>query len=78
MADNSCSLPRVDHPPGLGQSKKIARARFIANEKNMARKYVTDAFDNELQSYIDLGHAQFVPDSEEDTPGSVYCLYMVW
>ncbi len=40
----SCKLPRVEDPPKLGDSKQMAKARFLQNERRMKRLGHLEAF----------------------------------
>ncbi len=55
------SLPRVQSPPKLGDTRRQALSRFYANEKSMAAKDKLEDFNHVLQEYQDLGHSETVP-----------------
>ncbi len=58
------SLPRVTNPPALGKSRKMALSRFLGNKRSLLRRGKLQAFNQEMDSYISLQHAELVPDSE--------------
>ena len=56
-------VPRKPHTPSLGESRTQALQRYLSNEKSLMRKGNWQAFQNVIQEYLDLGHAQLVPAS---------------
>ena len=51
-------LPKVDEDATLGESKTAAVNRARGNEKSLIRKNKLQEFQNVMQEYVDLGHAQ--------------------
>ena len=69
------SLPwRPDAPP-LGESRNQALSRYISNERSILRRGVWKDFQAVVQTYMDLGHAEPVPQGECE-PACVYYLPM--
>ncbi len=62
----SVSLPRVVQPPSLGKSLKMATSRFLSNERSLKRKGKLQAFNTEVAAYLELGHAEVVPEDQLD------------
>ncbi len=60
----SVSLPRVDNPPALGKSRKMATSCFINNERSLKKKDRLQSFNKEMASYLELKHAEVVPEPE--------------
>ncbi len=60
----SVSLPRVNNPPKLGQSLKMATSRFLSNERSLKKRGKLLDFNNELSGYLTLKHAETVPTNE--------------
>ena len=58
------ALPRRDDVPPLGESRSQALCRYIANEKAILRRNIYKPFQDVVQGYLDLGHAEAVPASE--------------
>ena len=54
---------RDDVPP-LGESRSQALCRYIANERAILRRNIYKPFQEVVQSYLDLGHAEPVPASD--------------
>ncbi len=57
----SVSLPRVSDPPPLGNSRRQAVSRLLANERSLAAKDKLTAFQSAVREYIDMGHAHIIP-----------------
>ncbi len=55
-------------PPPLGESQQTAIKRFLRNEKALKNRNQWDNFDEVLKGYIDLGHAEIVPEAELKKP----------
>ncbi len=47
-----CKLPRVANLPQLRESRNMAKARFLQNERKMLKLQGLDSFSKELSSYI--------------------------
>ena len=62
------TLPRKPDARPLGTSKPQAIQRYISNEASIERKGVTEAFQDQIQGYLDAGHAEPVPPAEQDNP----------
>ena len=59
-------LPRVKSPPPLGKSEKMAKSRFLSNERRMKDAGKKEDFDAEMYGYITLNYAEVVPVEEQD------------
>ena len=58
------ALPwRLDAPP-LGDSRAQALHRYLSNERSILRRQVWEPFQDVIQGYIDLEHAELVPAAE--------------
>ncbi len=60
----SVSLPKAANPPALGETRRQAVSRLIANEKSLSVKDKLQAFSVVMQEYLDLGHAHVIPRDE--------------
>ncbi len=60
----SVSLPKVKNPPSLGDSRRQAVKRLLANEKHLSSKRRLEDFNAVVQEYLDLGHAHVIPQCE--------------
>ena len=69
------SLPWKPDAPPLGDSRSQALSRYISNERSILRRNVWKAFQEVVQSYLDLGHAELVP-KDESEPACKYYLPM--
>ena len=58
------SLPRQEGSLQLGESRAIVARRFLANEASLIRKGNLNQFQEVMQEYLDLGHAQKVTPQE--------------
>ncbi len=61
-------LPRVTDPPSLGTSRPAAHRHFVQNEKSLQGKGKLQDFEQVLKEYIELGHAEPVPEDELHQP----------
>ncbi len=61
-------LQRVDNPPPLGESRKMATSRFLSNEPSLIQKGKLDAYNQEMSSYLSLDRAEVVPREEINNP----------
>ena len=59
------SLSRKPAMETLGASRPQALSRYLSNERSILRRDVWKPFQDVIQSYIDLGHAEEVPAAEE-------------
>ena len=57
-------LPRVPDSPELGESKSHAVQRAYAQERSCVAKGQTEQFNQQIQGYLDAGHAEKVPEEE--------------
>ncbi len=64
------SLPRKASIFSLGDSRKQALQRFEENEKPVSRKGKWTAFQQVVQEYLDLGHAELIPKTAMNSPVS--------
>ncbi len=67
----SVSLPRKQDPPILGDTRKQAMCRLLANERSLTAKDKLQAFSAVVREYIDLGHAHVIP--REDLHHHPHC-----
>ena len=73
----SVALPRRSDCPPLGASRKQSLQRYTANERSILRKGTWKAFQAVVQEYLDLGHAEPVPDSQMTrSPANTFYLPM--
>ncbi len=61
-------LPRVDDPPSLGSSRKMAVSRSIQNERSLKKKNKLKDFNCALSEYLTLEHAEVVSQDELHKP----------
>ena len=69
------TLPKKADMPALGDSRAQALSRYFNNEKSIIRRNVWPQFQEVVQSYLDLGHAELIPSSEPQ-PSLQYYLPM--
>ena len=69
------TLPKKAGLPALGDSRSQALSRYVNNEKSILRRDIWKPFQDVVQGYLDLGHAELVPPSEPK-PSSLYYLPM--
>ena len=62
------SLPRREGSLILGESRPIAKRRFIANESSLEKRQKWEAFQVVMGEYLDLGHARLVINQELCVP----------
>jgi len=65
-------LPRVKDPPLLGDSRRMAVSRLLANERSLSSKGKLEAFDVVMREYMTLDHAELVPKSDLSTRPHCY------
>ena len=71
------TLPKKDTKLQLGESYRTALNRFLKNEQSLIRKGKYKEFQEVVQEYFSLGHAQEVTPEELCTPVPLtYCLPM--
>ena len=58
------TLPRKTNIPALGDSRAQAMSRYVHNETSILRRKIYKPFQDVVQSYMDLGHAELVPSAE--------------
>ena len=58
------ALPWKEDVPPLGDSRAQALSRYITNERSILRRNIYKPFQDVVQSYLDLGHAELIPTSE--------------
>ena len=61
-------LPRKPNSPSLGESRSQAVRRFLSLERSLHSKNEFSAFDNVMQEYFDLCHAEPVPAADLEKP----------
>ena len=69
------TLPRKPAMETLGESRPQALSRYLSNERSITRRDIWEPFQKVVQSYLDLGHAEKVPVTEE-TPQPHFYLPM--
>ena len=72
------SLPRKPGVAALGDSRTQALQRYQANERALLRKGTWEPFQAVIQEYINLGHAQPVPQPSLTMAKVSYYLPMHW
>ena len=65
-------LPKTEEKTAFGESKTQAVNRAKANERSLVRKNVWPQFQEVIQEYLDLGHAQPVPASDSQPTSTSY------
>ena len=70
------ALPRRTDVPSLGECRRQANQRFEANERAVLRKGNWTAFHEVVQEYMDLDHAEPVPQLTSIPQHEVYYLPM--
>ena len=68
-------LPRVQDPPELGNSQNMAIRRFHQNERSLRKKGLLDQFNQVVNEYVDLGHAEPVQEDKSDKTENT-CYYL--
>ena len=66
------TLPRKSEIPPLGESRAQAASRYYNNERSIIRRGVWNQFQDVVQSYLDLGHAEVVPPAELSSTQQYY------
>ena len=69
------TLPRRPDVQPLGNSREQARLRYLSNEKSIIRRKVYEPFQEVVQGYLDLQHAEPAP-AEASLPPQHYYLPM--
>ena len=69
------SLPKRDTTLQLGESKSSALNRYFGIEQSMLKKGTWSQFQDVIQEYLDLGHAQLVTPQELCLPNHL-CYYL--
>ena len=69
------TLPRKTDVPPLGDNRAQPLSRYVTNERSILRRNIWRPFQDVVQSYLDLGHAELIPASEP-TPPQMYYLPM--
>ena len=62
------AIPKDQKCPPLGQSRPQAVYRFYSNERSNMRKGVDKDFNDQVQGYINMEHAEKVPPEEINLP----------
>ena len=65
-------LPKTSHPLILGESRSQAVRCFLSLECSLNQKNRFQEFQNVMQEYFDLGHAELVPNTDMDEAPSIY------
>ena len=66
------SLPWKPDAPPLGDSRAQALSRYISNKRSILKRSVWRPFQDVVQSYLDLGHAELVPTTHRETQCTYY------
>ena len=66
------TLPRKQGIPALGDSRAQALSRYVHNESSILRRKIWRPFQDVVQSYLDLGHAEMVPQAELHVANNYY------
>ena len=66
------NLPRTQDPPQLGHSRPTALRRFHQNERSLETKGKLGQFQEVLQKYVTLNHAEQVPRADLKSSISYY------
>ena len=69
------TLPRRTDVAALGESRTQALYRYHSNEKAILRRNLWKPFQDVVQEYLDLGHAELIP-STAQAPSETYYLPM--
>ena len=69
------TLPRNPDSLPLGESKNQAICRYLSNEKSIIKRNIWQPFQQVVQGYLDLGHAELIPELEA-TPAEQFYLPM--
>ena len=70
------TLPKKPDLFPLGDSRAQAASRYLANEKSLLKRNLWEPFQQVVQQYVDLGHAEKVPLSESPSTTTSYYLPM--
>ena len=70
------TLPKKPELFPLGDSRAQAASRYLANERSLLKRNLWEQFQQVVQQYLDLGHAEKVPLSEDTTNLTSYYLPM--
>ena len=66
------TLPKKPDCLPLGESRSQAVTRYISNESSIKKRGVTTEFQAQIQGYLDAGHAEPVPTTEQSTQPQFY------
>ena len=69
------TLPRREEALTLGESRSRAERRFITNEQSLVRKGHWEKFQQVVNEYLTLGHAQLLTPEERSVPNHE-CYYL--
>ena len=58
------TLPRKPDMESLGESRTQALSRYFSNKRSIIKRSIWKPFQEVVQNYLDLGHAEPVPASE--------------
>jgi len=62
------TLPRKGDAPVLGESRSQALRRLKSNEQSLLKKGMWQQFQDVVKEYLDLGHAEPIPNNELNLP----------
>ena len=66
------TLPGKTDAPPLGDSRAQTVSRYCSNERSVTRRGIWDSFQEVVQGYLDLQHAEPVPETELSSPLQYY------
>ena len=66
------TLPRKQDVPALGDSRAQALSRYVHNETSILRRKIWRPFQDVVQGYLDLGHAELIPSADLHPATSYY------
>ena len=66
------TLPKKSSIQDQGDSRPQAVSRFISNEKSILRKRIHPQFQEVIETYLELGHAEEVPPEDQPPANSFY------
>ena len=69
------TLPKNSEIDSLGESRTQAHSRYLSNEQSIIRRGIWTQFQEVIQQYLDLGHAEPVP-PEAEAPARQFYLPM--
>ncbi len=62
-------LPWIENPAELGQTQQMAKLCLISNKRKMKWMGKLESFQSEVRQYLELSHAEIIPQSELNHTG---------